>query len=252
MRVNDNMQNQEYSSKTHIREQGQDIANNTNPAPTIDPLDLTHLETLPFSLQKGERIIRELKPQFFGFIITKTIGGFLGLIVLVALVVAASVLFNIDLQELLVGAAIIPILVVLILAVPIVSYGKAWYWITTQRVIGKRGILGYSVDSIPLENVNDVLLSRTLLDRLLGLSSVTIVPIGGSARDNGNQYSGGAQNANFFSALTQKSARDLQRVLFNLRGELRDSHLVQPISGGSAPTDSETAQHKSVFPRGRS
>ncbi len=252
MEINDTMQNQEYKNKNQDLGQGPDIAKSRNPAPAVNIFDLTHLEKLPFSLQKDEKIIRELKPQLFGFIITRTIGGFLGLIILIALAVFIAIFLNVSLQGVLIGIVLIPVLILLISVGPLISYGKTWYWITNHRVIGKRGLLGYSIDSIPLENVNDVLLSRTLLDRLLGLSSLTIVPIGGNARDSGSQSYESIQNANFFSALTQKTARELQRVLFNLRDELRNSHLVQPISGGSAPTNSETAQHKSSFPRGNS
>ena len=229
----------------------------------------TPLQKLPFQLQDGEKIIRELKPQFLGFMLSKGFGGYMELLGIIIIAIAiviillsgvlvgilSSILLIKISEGLLIGLATIPILIFAIISIkPFISYGKSWYWITNRRVIGKRGFLGYSIDSIPLENVSDVVLSRTVLDRLLGLSSLIIVPLSSTgSRTNAGITDESAQNPNFFPALPQKMAIELQRVLFNLREDLRKSHDSASASSrvpqASAPTSSETAQPKNNVPR---
>jgi len=237
---------------------------NPNPNPSV--AGAAPLERLPFELQDGEKIIRELKPQFVGFMVSRAFGSYVGVLALVIFIIAISlILFSgalagflsvILVKEinngLLIGISTIPVAILVLISIsPFISYGKSWYWITNRRVIGKRGFLGYSIDSVPLDNVSDVVLSRTLLDRLLGLSSLIIVPIGGMDMTKGDESSDAKfRNNNFFPALPQTTARELQRVLFNLREELRQAQMVQPESGKAPSSGSEAAQPRSDSPRG--
>jgi uncharacterized membrane protein YdbT with pleckstrin-like domain len=249
-----------------IVDKNQDPTPNPNHVPNIGPNpDAALLEKLPFQLQSGEKIIRELKPQFLGYMVSKSFGGYLGILALIIFILSAgiivfsgvlagvlsAILLRQVSESLLVGIAVLPLTLLVIISIkPFISYGKSWYWITNRRVIGKRGFLGYNIDSVPLENVSDVVLTRTLLDRLLGLSSLIIVPMGGDSRlYEGSDYSEKARNSNFFPALPQEMARELQRVMFNLRDELKKTQIAQPHSG-VAPKSMEEAQPKSDFPRG--
>ena len=134
------------------------------------------LETLPFRLQHGEKIIRELKPQFFGFMVTRAFGSYMMVLGLIVVLIVTLLILRASLAGFLVEILLLPLLIALLVLVislkPLIQYGKSWYWITNHRVIGKRGFLGYSINSVPLENVADVVLTRTLLDRILGLSSL--------------------------------------------------------------------------------
>ncbi len=185
---------------------------------------LESLETLPFRLQHGEKIIRELKPQFFGFMMTKLLGSYLMIFGLAVVLAGAIFILRSSLagywSETILLPFFIALLVLIISLKPLIQYGKSWYWITNHRVIGKRGFLGYRINSVPLENVADVVLTRTLLDRLLGLSSLIIVSMG-NAPLSGNIEEDKAENPNFFPALTENTARELQRVLFNLRDDMK-------------------------------
>jgi membrane protein YdbS with pleckstrin-like domain len=223
-----------------------DTGRKSNPAtkPGVAPL-----EKLPFQLQNGEKIMRELKPQLLGFMLTRGLGSYIGLLALSISIIVGSVFLNEIPLGVLIGVIIIPCIMLAISIGPLISYGKSWYWITNHRVIGKRGFFGYSVDSIPLENVSDVVLSRTLLDRILGLSSLIVVPMGGSSKAGGGSADERAQNPNFFPALPEKLARELQRVLFNLRDELKKPQGVQPAYVTIAPSSSEAAQLKYDVPR---
>lgn len=198
------------------------------------------LEVLPFRLQNGETIIRELKPQFLGFMIIKAHKDYLTLLGLVVVLITAIFILRSSLVgfwgEILLLPFFIILLVLIISLKPLIQYGKSWYWITNHRVIGKKGFLGYSVNSVPLENVADVVITRTLLDRLLGLSSLIIVSVGNApVTENKEDGNGMAESPNFFPALTENTARELQRVLFNLRNEIK-SHGYNPNYNSSFTT----------------
>ena len=209
------------------------------------------LEKLPFKLQNGEKVIRELKPQFFGFMATRVLASYVGVLGLTIVSIAVIIILRTRLSGFLIELSLLPLFILLlILAVsvgPLISYGKSWYWITNHRVIGKRGFLGYSIDSIPLENVTDVVITRTLLDRFLGLSSLIIVPMGGSSRGEGDTATERAESPNFFPALTQETARELQRVLFNLRDDLKKPDQVS--SAVSTPGVSQPTTAPAVPPQ---
>lgn len=211
--------------------------------------DAGSLEKLPFRLQKDEQIVRELKPQFFGFMLTRAFGGYMTILVVVVLLIITISLLRTSLAGFLVELLLLPLLIALLVLIislkPLVQYGKSWYWITNHRVIGKRGFLGYSINSVPLENVADVVLTRTLLDRLLGLSSLIIVSMGNAPVQSSDSEDEKSESPNFFPALTQETARELQRVLFNLRDQLKDTQNATP-----APT-AAPASHPSVAPAGR-
>lgn len=183
------------------------------------------LEKLPFNLQNNEKIIRELKPQFTGFMLTRTLGSYLGVLGFTIASIIAIIFFRNSLSGFLIELALLPVFILFLILIiglkPLISYGKSWYWITNHRVIGKRGFLSYNIDSIPLENVTDVVITRTLLDRFLGLSSLIIVPMGGNSTTGGNTANERALSPNFFPALTEATAVELQRVLFNLRDDLK-------------------------------
>ncbi len=212
--------------------------------------DNTRLEKLPFDLQKNEKIIRELKPQFLGFIISMQFNSYIAILIFVLLAIPTLILINYAAIGFLVGIIAVPVLILLVSIGPLISYGKSWYWITNHRVIGKRGFLSYDIHSIPLDNVTDIVLSRTLLDRVLGLSSLIIVPMGGNSQMSNGTFDEKSQNTNFFPALTEKMARELQRVLFNLRDELNEDHASKGDENSKKDNSSEKAQPKSDFPRG--
>lgn len=54
------------------------------------------------------------------------------------------------------------------------------YWITNKRVIAAKGILGFTVQSIPLEKISDVSLVNTWLHRLLGTASLAVKDMSGN------------------------------------------------------------------------
>ena len=182
---------------------------------------------LPFGLQQGEVILKAFRPQprvivrfAFGAIIASII-LFLFLLVPIALTfaTAASTAGTVALDVLI---ALFGGLIALILAVSLVggflAYKKFRYWITNHRTVGRRGVIGFSLDSMPLENIADVIINRSILDRVLGLSSVYVQPIGGAfvipVRGAGlNRLMG----SNMFVGLTPREGPEIQQLVFHLR-----------------------------------
>ncbi len=137
-------------------------------------------QNLPFRLQDGEVILKEFRPKrkvivkfAFGGIITAL---FLWLFILAPL----SALFigssssggGLGGSFFLIFAGMFGFIIVLIISISVASgflgYKKYSYWITHHRTIGRRGIIGYTTDSMPLENVADVIVSRGYTGPLAG------------------------------------------------------------------------------------
>ena len=109
------------------------------------------------------------------------------------------------------------VIILLSFVTAVVAYNKYYYWITNHRVIGQRGIIGYVIDSIPLENVADVIISRQILDRLIGISTLVITPIGGRMVGPSGYGYNTFSGSNVFQALLPDKATELQHLIFNLR-----------------------------------
>ena len=102
----------------------------------------------------------------------------------------------------------------------VVAYRKFRYWITNHRTVGRRGVIGYSIDSIPLETISDVVVQRSVADRILGLSAVWIQPFGGSTVGGYGAASyrfGGITGSNSFLGLLPPDATNVQQMIFHLR-----------------------------------
>ena len=112
------------------------------------------------------------------------------------------------------------VVVVISVVFAFIAYAKFRYWVTSQRTVGRRGIIGYSIDSIPLETISDVVVQRSVSDRILGLSTIYIQPFGGSAMGGygaGQYRFGGIGSTNSFLGLTPTEAPDIQQLIFHLR-----------------------------------
>ncbi len=182
---------------------------------------------LPFRLQDGEVILKAFKPS--KKIIVKFATGSL-VAILFFMIFLVPFLFSLVSTSggvvkngVLLAVALVVGLLVLIFLVGIIfgylGYSKYRYWITNHRTIGKRGVVGYSLDSMPLENVADVIMMRGVMDRVLGIASLYVQPIGGSGmmipmRGMGlNRYSGN----NSFMGLNPDEVPELQQLIFHLR-----------------------------------
>ena len=149
-----------------------------------------------FRLQEGEKIVEAMKPlsglkwMFFfqgligWFFFMLFVGGFFFVIpfFIIATVAGPSAAALI----LLVGSLFF---LFLMFIVPYIfaslSYGKRFYWITNKRIIGKSGLIGYKVNSIPLERISDVIISRSFIEQIFGFGSVHIQTLAGQVAIRG-------------------------------------------------------------------
>jgi uncharacterized membrane protein YdbT with pleckstrin-like domain len=131
-----------------------------------------------FNLLDNEKIIKEIEPvmnlkkkifitDFIFFLIILL--GFIGLL-----------LFGIIINYIVYFSTIILIIsVVLALITSNMKYKKYHYWITNKRIITRRGFIGYRINSIPLERISDIIISRTVTDRIFGLTGLYIQSLAG-------------------------------------------------------------------------
>ena len=144
-----------------------------------------------FNLLKGEKIVKEIKPEkglLWQMIFTGIIGGgvmglFFGGFFLAALLGKAGIaglflLFPFVLLFLL-------IFIVLPIIASFLRYDKLYYWITNKRVLVKRGLIGYRVNSIPFERISDIILSRSFIENIFGISSLHIQSLAGQFTQTG-------------------------------------------------------------------
>ncbi|PIO02978.1 hypothetical protein COX85_02040 [Candidatus Micrarchaeota archaeon CG_4_10_14_0_2_um_filter_55_9] len=146
-----------------------------------------------FRLQEDEKIIEAIKPLpalkwllFFQNIILAAILSGLSLWFVLPL---ASVLVQFLGGEtpVIVFIIIIFIILIFIIAHTLASlqYDKRVYWITDNRVIAKSGLIGYKVNSIPLERISDVIISRSLIEIIFGFGSLHIQSLAGQVSRGG-------------------------------------------------------------------
>ena len=115
-------------------------------------------------LNEGEDIVLDLHPHWWFFV--KPV------VALVATVVGAVVLRDVDPARiaLLVGI----VLSALWLCVVYAKWTTTNVVITTDRLIHRVGVLAKKGKEIPLERVNDIAVSQTFFERLIGSGDVTI------------------------------------------------------------------------------
>lgn len=167
-----------------------------------------------FNLQEGEKIIWEAKPlpgyrwvlsfQWFFMLAAITFVLFMMAIPITILVVGPfwGIILGI----------IIPILIIVFLSgfFAGMAYNKEYYWVTSDRVIHKMGLIGYSVHSIPLERVSDVIISRSLFEKIFGIASIHIQSLAGQVSHAGGKFgSEGRLNA-------VEDPEGLQKIIFEL------------------------------------
>ena len=103
------------------------------------------------------------------------------------------------------------------------GYRQLAYWITNKRTIGRRGVVGYSADSMPIENIADVVISRSVFDRVTGLSTLYIQPFGGAGMmmAPGNARMNPYTGSNSFTGINHDEAADIQQLIFHLRDAIK-------------------------------
>jgi uncharacterized membrane protein YdbT with pleckstrin-like domain len=142
-----------------------------------------------FSLIEGEKIIEEIKPLpalkkyfFIKWLIGLVFIPFIIGLVIFSETISLSIRFKFFVGIIFFIISSITILVIYLVvawALSSASYNKFYYWIINKRIVTKRGIIGYQIVSIPYERISDIIISRTFLERICGISSLHIQSLAG-------------------------------------------------------------------------
>ncbi|MBS3174919.1 PH domain-containing protein [Candidatus Woesearchaeota archaeon] len=171
------------------------------------------MEKLPFHLQERENIIQTIKPNKMFIFQNAITGAFFYFIIafLIGLFTSRKNIF--DSFNWFIVIDIIFFLILISLISSLIRYTKEKYWITNQRVIFRRGFFGYSVTSLPLERIVDVVISRSLFQQIFGTPSLHLDTFGSGS------VGGGIGNYNAVSKGTIfaiNNPEDLQRLILDL------------------------------------
>lgn len=168
----------------------------------------------PFTLNEGEKIVTSIKPIWKGYFLRYSLGH----MIFAAIIGAWGGFSSIGTFGIagLIGVflGIFVVISAISIAFAKISYGKFTVWLTDHRVVSAKGTIGYNIESMPLENIVDVVVSRGVLDRILGLSSVMPVPMGGMVMYGRRS---GLSTVGFIPALHPDDALKIQKELFDLR-----------------------------------
>jgi len=161
-----------------------------------------------FKLQEDERIVENIKPLpalRWYFLVTWSLGWLFALVWFIWIPFIFVSLIS--------SSIFIPLFLIVLFVFTLLlanqRYKHQHYWLTNKRVISKRGLLGYRVNSIPLERISDVIVSRSFVERLFGFGSVLIQSLAGQVTP-GRRW--GAEG----SLLAVPNPEDTQKKIFDL------------------------------------
>ncbi|MDO8538041.1 MAG: PH domain-containing protein [archaeon] len=164
-----------------------------------------------FNLQEDEKIIQEIKPlaNLKWYFFFRNAFALIFMIIFIAIFLAQSQsgFFWI------IMASIIG-LVLIMFIVAHLQYNQQYYWITNKRVVYKRGLIGYQITSIPFERMADIIISRTLFEKIFGFGSLQIQTLAG-------QFSAGSRLGAEGMLLAIPKPEETQELVFKLIKEKR-------------------------------
>ena len=125
----------------------------------------------PKLLADHEEVIFDLKPHWVA-----VVPSVLWTVVALAVIVASMLFFSGTLA--LVGLGIAALLWLLTAIPPFVRWRFTTFVLTTDRIITRSGVIAKHSKEIPLERINDVAFSQSVLDRILGAGDLLIESAG--------------------------------------------------------------------------
>jgi membrane protein YdbS with pleckstrin-like domain len=164
----------------------------------------------PFNLQEKEKIVKEIKPLpilRWYFFLRSALVIFFMLIWFIAFIFIPPLLWVVGIPT----SFFLIVILIILYFVANNRYNYQHYWITNKRVMYRRGLLGYTINSIPLERISDVIVSRTFWERVFGFGSVHVQSLAGQI-SYGRHRRLGAEA----SMLAVSDPEELQRLIFEL------------------------------------
>jgi len=158
----------------------------------------------PSLLSDGESIVTQFRPHYRMLLIP------IGWFILILLAFVALIWIG-DLWWYLNDILWVIVLVGFVFLVmwPVVKWWFTLYVLTTERLISREGVISRSGVEIPLENINNVLFSQSVIERLLKSGDLMIE----SAGQSGQVKFDNVWNPDQFQALLYRTREDRTRAL---------------------------------------
>ncbi|HEX2038132.1 MAG TPA: PH domain-containing protein [Acidimicrobiales bacterium] len=118
-------------------------------------------------LNEGEDVVLDLRPHWWVFVKP---GALLVAAVVLLFVVAA----NVEHDAATYGALLVVLYAVVRLVVAYLRWATTNFVVTTDRVVYRAGVLAKSGREIPLERLNDIAVTQTLFERVIGAGDLLI------------------------------------------------------------------------------
>jgi uncharacterized membrane protein YdbT with pleckstrin-like domain len=131
----------------------------------------------PNLLSEGERIVTQFRPHYRMLLVP------MGWFVLVVLALAALAWIG-DTWWYVNDILLLVVLIAFVLLVvwPVIKWWFTLYVLTTERLISRQGVISRSGVEIPLENINNVLFSQSVIERILKSGDLMIESAGQSGQ----------------------------------------------------------------------
>jgi uncharacterized membrane protein YdbT with pleckstrin-like domain len=174
---------------------------------------------IPFNLYSDERLITMVKPHRTKFILKK-VAPFYIILMLMALPLAIPSVFQpVPQITMYIGMRIILAFALITLLatalVVLIMYPRLTFWITDRRIINRSGIVSYSIRSIPIDVITDIVLHRGPVDLILGTNDILMPTINDDIYHLYRHRSG----INHISSVDTAHARWIQKTIFTIRGK---------------------------------
>lgn len=166
-------------------------------------------------LADHERMVLDLRPHWIALVAP--------VMITILLVVALILLFALFDPRSLVGWVAVVGGIVLFIAIPLralLSWITSHFVVTSDRVIHRAGWLAKRSMEMPLERINDVTFSQTVLERMVGAGSLRI--------QSGSEY-----GQNHFKDI--RHPEDVQKLIYELSEE--NERRMQPGAAPQRPTE---------------
>lgn len=174
---------------------------------------------LPFYLHDGEEVLLTIRPDRGKFMIRNLalVYCLLALILIPLLLPSTFPMFvrllGARLPLYMVVALIVLAGFVVAYLIMAFSYKKLIFWVTNRRIINRCGIIGYTIRSIPIDIITDVVLHKGPFDTLIDAYDVLLPTVDDSAYRLYYHKSG----VNHIPVLSSAAAVNLQKAIFDIR-----------------------------------
>jgi uncharacterized membrane protein YdbT with pleckstrin-like domain len=158
-------------------------------------------------LSEGESVIREFRPHW------RMLALPAGWTILFGAIIALTWIYwpdNEIFDWVVTGAALIAW--IRLALYPFISWWFTWYILTNERLISRRGILARKGLEIPLERINDVQFSQTILERVLRSGDLLIESAGELGQSRFNDIPAPEEFQSLLYSVREDRTKDLSGV----------------------------------------